>query len=123
MSENRPSPFKEGLTVRDYERLAMRTANFNGTEKEMLIEVGLGITGEAGEVADMIKKHVRQGHALDKEHLAKELGDVAWYLALGCRVLNVPMEVVLQANIDKLAARYPNGFETAKSVNRAEGDV
>lgn len=123
MSKNRPSPFKEGLTVRDYERLAMRTANFNGTDKEMLIEVGLGITGEAGEVADMIKKHVRQGHALDKERLAKELGDVAWYLALGCRVLNVPMEVVLQANIDKLAARYPNGFETAKSINRAEGDV
>lgn len=123
MSENRPSSFKEGLTVRDYERQAMRTANFSGTAREILIEVGLGITGEAGEVADMIKKHVRQGHALDKEHLTKELGDVAWYLALGCRVLNVPMEVVLQANIDKLAARYPNGFETAKSVNRAEGDV
>lgn len=122
MSEKR-SPFKSGLTVRDYERLAMRTANPDMDERGMLYEVGLGITGEAGEVADIIKKHLRQGHSLDKEHLAKELGDVAWYIALGCQVLNIPMEDVLQANIDKLSARYPNGFEAAKSVNRAEGDV
>ena len=64
-----------------------------------------------------------QGHELDKEHLAKELGDIAWYLAEAATVLEIPLEDILQANIDKLKKRYPDGFETKKSLVRLKGGI
>lgn len=63
------------------------------------------------------------GHALDKEHLAKELGDIAWYLAEAATALEIPLEDILQANLDKLKKRYPQGFETQRSVTRLKGDL
>ena len=64
-----------------------------------------------------------QGHDLDKEHLAKELGDIAWYLAEAATALEIPLEDIFQANIDKLKKRYPEGFETKRSLARLEGDI
>ena len=64
-----------------------------------------------------------QGHALDKEHLAKELGDIAWYLAEAATALDLPLESVFQANLDKLKKRYPDGFDTTKSQARLKGDL
>jgi hypothetical protein len=69
---------------------------------------------------DIVKKHLAQGHDLDREKLIKELGDVAWYLAETAYALDVPLEDVLQRNIDKLKARYPQGFETVRSIERTE---
>jgi len=98
-----------------YQRLAMRTAN---QEARNYSNLGLGITGEAGEVADIIKKHLHQNHPLDREALIEELGDVAWYIALGCELLGCSLAEVFAANIIKLADRYPTGFDPERSINR-----
>lgn len=105
-----------------YQQLAMRTAgDLAATDlKDALILSALGLTGEAGEVADLVKKHVAQGHPLDRERLVLEAGDVAWYLARLCSALEVPLSVVLQRNIDKLIERYPDGFSSAASMGRKE---
>lgn len=107
-----------------YQSLAMRTAGDLAATpfKDALIVSALGLTGEAGEVADMVKKHVAQGHPLDLERLIDEAGDVAWYLARLCTAIHVSLGEVLQHNVDKLIARYPNGFSSEASINRKERD-
>ena len=113
-------PRETRLTINGYQHKAMRTAK---EQCRNLSNVGLGLSGEAGEVADMIKKHLYQGHPMDRDKFIKELGDLAWYLALGCTVIGEPMENVLQANIDKLLKRYPDGFDPERSMNRAEDNM
>lgn len=108
------------MNMNEYQRLALVTANKALDEKEQLTNVALGLAGEAGEVADMIKKHLHQGHELDKQALAKELGDQLWYIALGCEVLGTTLEEVAAANIEKLRKRYPEGFNSQASINRSE---
>ena len=108
------------MTINDYQNLAMRTLNPELSKKDVLINGVMGLCGESGEAIDIVKKHLAQGHELDREALIKELGDVAWYLAETAYALDVPLEEVLQRNIDKLRARYPQGFETEKSVHREE---
>lgn len=105
------------IGANNYQELAMRTAN---PEHINLSNVGLGIAGEAGEVADLIKKHLHHNHELDREELIKELGDVCWYVALGCTALGIEMAEVMQRNIEKLKKRYPDGFDSNKSINREE---
>ena len=83
----------------------------------------MGLCGESGEAIDIVKKWLMQGHELDREHLVRELGDVAWYLAEAATALDVPLEAVFQGNLDKLRQRFPNGFDTGASVNRKEGDL
>ena len=78
----------------------------------------MGLCGESGEAIDIVKKWMAQGHELDKEHLAKELGDIAWYLAEAATALEIPLDDILQANIDKLKKRYPDGFDVQKSLVR-----
>ena len=108
---------EDNLTVNDYQRAAMRTAN---PECHDLSNVGLGLSGETGEVTDIIKKHLHQGHNLDKEHLVEELGDVAWYLALAADTIGVSLEEILTRNIEKLKCRYPDGFDKERSIHREE---
>ena len=67
---------------------------------------------------DIVKKHLAQGHELDREHLIKELGDIAWYLAETAYALDVELEDVLALNIEKLKKRYPEGFNKEQSINR-----
>lgn len=107
------------MTVNEYHRAAIRTAP-ELNRQQMLIDAALGLTGEAGEVADLVKKANYQGHILDKEAVMKELGDVAWYIALACQALGVTMQEVLQMNVDKLRKRYPDGFDDWMSRNRTE---
>ena len=64
-----------------------------------------------------------QGHELDKEHLARELGDIAWYLAEAATAIDISLEDIFQANIDKLKKRYPDGFAVQKSLVRLKGDI
>ena len=86
----------------------------------MLAWNALGLTGEAGEVADMIKKSVFHRHELDTEKLMKELGDVLWYVAAICSKLEWTLEDVMQMNIKKLMARYPDGYSSTASQIRVD---
>jgi len=108
------------MTINEYQQLAMTTLNPALDKRDVLINGVMGLCGEAGEAIDIVKKHLAQGHELDREKLIKELGDVAWYLAETAYALDVPLEVVLQRNIDKLKARYPQGFEAKRSIERTE---
>lgn len=108
------------MTGNEYQRLAMTTLNPELSKKDVLINGVMGLCGEAGEAIDIVKKHLHQGHPLDREKLIKELGDIAWYLAEAATALGVPLEDVLQGNIDKLKKRFPEGFDTQKSIHREE---
>ncbi len=106
------------MTINEYQRLAMTTLNPALEQKDVLLNSVMGLCGESGEAIDLVKKWLHQGHELDREKLAKELGDIAWYLAEAAYALDLPLEAILQGNIDKLKARFPEGFATEKSVNR-----
>lgn len=104
------------MTMTNYQVLAQRTSN---TEGELKILNGvLGLTGEAGEVADIVKKALFQGHELDEEHLVEEIGDCLWYIAELATALGITLDDVAKRNIDKLRRRYPDGFDAERSVNR-----
>ena len=106
------------MTVNEYQKLAMTTLNPALSKKDVLINGVMGLCGESGEAIDIVKKHLAQGHPLDREKLIKELGDIAWYLAETATALDVSLEEVLQGNIEKLRRRYPEGFDTAHSLHR-----
>ena len=111
------------MRINEYQKAAMATLNPALDKKDVLINSVMGLCGESGEAIDIVKKWLMQGHELDKDHLIKELGDVAWYLAEAATALDVPLEAVLQGNLDKLHQRFPNGFDTEASVHRKEGDI
>ncbi len=108
------------MTINEYQKLAMVTLNPELDKKDVLINGVMGLCGESGEAIDIVKKHLAQGHELDKEELAKELGDVAWYLAETATAIGYDLDDIFQMNIDKLKKRYPEGFSVEKSVNRNE---
>lgn len=137
------------MTGKEYQKLAMRTNDGKGTERlevkvwenyyqdkddNMLLErdgkdIGgvfnacLGLSGEVGELNDMIKKWIFHEKPLDEEHAKKEMGDVLWYVAMMCHSFGWDMDEILQMNVDKLKARYPEGFSVELANNRKEGDV
>ena len=111
------------MTINEYQKLAMTTLNPELSKRDVLINSVMGLCGESGEAIDIVKKWFAQGHELDKEHLAKELGDIAWYLAEAATALDITLEEVLQANIDKLKKRYPEGFDSGKSQKRTAEDI
>lgn len=111
------------MTINDYQKNALRTANKSLTPFQQLENGIMGLNGEAGECIDILKKHLFQGHELDKEHIAKELGDIAWYLALSAKAIGYDLETILQMNVDKLCARYPDGFDAEHSLHRSKNDI
>ena len=111
------------MTPNEYQKLAMTTLNPALTQKDVLINAVMGLCGESGEAIDIVKKHLHQGHPLDRQKLVKELGDIAWYLAEAATALDLSLEQILQANIDKLKKRYPNGFDSQRSIVRLKGDL
>ena len=106
------------MTINEYQSLAMTTLNKDLNKDQVLLNGAMGLCGESGEVIDLLKKHLSQGHPLNKEKMIEEIGDVAWYLAEVAYALNVDLETVLSKNIQKLKDRYPEGFSTEKSLNR-----
>ena len=108
------------MTIHEYQKLAMTTLNPELSQKDVLINGVMGLCGESGEAIDIVKKHLHQGHELDREKLIKELGDIAWYLAETATALDVSLEEVLERNIEKLRSRYPEGFSAERSQNRNE---
>jgi len=108
------------MKINEYQELAMRTLNKDLGKKDVLINGVMGLCGESGEVIDIVKKHLAQGHELDKDKIAKELGDVAWYLAEVAYALDLKLEDVLVMNIEKLKKRFPNGFNVEDSIIRKD---
>lgn len=108
-----------------YQDLAARTLidrpDFNLSDREiMIIWNALGLAGEAGEVADTVKKGIFHQHGLDRPKLIKELGDVMWYVAALCTKLDIDLSIVMAENIAKLKARYPDGYSNADSIARVD---
>ena len=92
-----------------------------------LMTAAFGISAEAGEFTEVIKKIFLQGKPYNEDnvfHLKRELGDICWYIAQACMALDTTFEEVLQMNYEKLSARYPEGtFDIFRSENRVEGDL
>lgn len=111
------------MDIDKYQKQAMSLINPKLKKEDVLINGVMGLCGESGEAIDIVKKWFAQGHELDKEHLAKELGDIAWYLAETATALDINLSDVLKANIEKLQKRYPNGFDKEKSIYRLSDDL
>ena len=111
------------MTINEYQQRAMASLNPELKGRDVLINSVMGLCGESGEAIDIVKKWLAPGHPLDREHLAKELGDVAWYLAEAATALDLDLEDILRANLEKLEHRYPDGFSTEKSVGRDKNDL
>ena len=111
------------MTINEYQQNALRTEAGGNNAYPRILNGLMGLNGESGEAIDILKKHLFQGHELDKEHIAKELGDIAWYLAVSADAIGYDLETILQMNVDKLKKRYPDGFKTELSINRNENDI
>ena len=115
------SKFMNGARdILNYQQMITRTMPENMERKDRLSMLCMGLAGEKGEVIDHIKKHLFQGHALDRNKVIDEAGDVLWYLTNLLTEVGTTLEEVQEHNIDKLYARYPNGFEAERSVNRGQ---
>ena len=113
---------KSSLTANQYQALAARTIDPGMTKDDMRHHALHGMVGEIGELHSLFQK-LYQGHAFDPAHEKKELGDLLWFAAEYCTSRGWTLEEVMCANIDKLKARYPEGFDPEKSLHRKEGDV
>jgi NTP pyrophosphatase (non-canonical NTP hydrolase) len=98
-----------------------------GADVSRLMTAAFGMSAEAGEFTEVVKKIFLQGKPYNEEnvfHMKRELGDLCWYLAQACMALDITFEEVLEMNYQKLSARYPEGtFSVYKSENREDGDV
>lgn len=103
-----------------YQRLAARTASADADMERRRLIAALGLTGEAGEVAELIKKEIGHGHPPDAQKIAKEVGDVLWYAALLATLYDLNLGDIAAANIEKLRHRYPEGFSTEDSLQRRD---
>lgn len=129
----------------EYQALAMRTNDKKSTDRLLnkindlkignrgedtpeielgdVLNAALGLSGEVGELNDMLKKWIFHEKQLDIDHAKKEAGDICWYLAMLCESFGWSLDEIMQINIDKLKARYPEGFDTYKANHRQAGDV
>jgi len=108
------------MNINEYQKLAMTTLNPELNKRDILLNSVMGLCGESGEAIDLVKKHMMHGHDFDREKFAKELGDIAWYLAEAATAIDMNLEDILQMNIDKLKKRYPDGFNSENSIHRKE---
>lgn len=131
----------ENMTGTEYQELAMRTNDGKSTERMQgairftegingssidisgIINAALGLSGEVGELNDMIKKWVFHESEMDFSHAQKEIGDILWYVAMACQSFGFDMNKIMLMNVEKLYARYPEGFDTYRANHRKSGDV
>lgn len=107
-------------TMTEYQIEAMRSAAPYPTDDMTKAIRALGIAGEAGEFADLVKKEVGHGHPVDRTKIAKELGDVLWYVATLADAYGLTLDEVARGNIAKLRSRYPEGFTSEASLARVD---
>ena len=110
------------MEINEYQILASRTINRKLDLMQQEHHALHGIVGEVGEIHSIYQKEF-QGHDVCEEHLKKELGDLMWFIAEYCTVMNWNLDEICKINIEKLKARYPNGFAVEKSLHRKESDV
>ena len=110
------------MTANEYQRLAARTINKNRSVKENEYHALHEMVAEIGELHGIYQKFY-QGHIDTDEHKKKELGDILWGIAEYCTANGWELEEIMQMNIDKLKARYPQGFSVEQSLHRKEGDI
>ena len=111
------------MDIEEYERLAkstlLKNPDFRITDKQVMISwFALGLSGEAGEVADLVKKGIYHQQGLDYGKLKKELGDVMWYISALADQLDMTLSEIMQANIEKLQARFPEGYDPQRTTFR-----
>ena len=124
------------MTGNAYQRHAMRTNDEMSTARlELSIDMNskydmggivmatMGLSGEVGELNDMIKKWIFHKSDMDITHAKKELGDILWYVACMAESFGWSLDEIMKMNIDKLKARYPEGFDAEHSLHRKEGDI
>ena len=111
------------MDFQEYQELARRTANPLKDEKLELCNWGLGLAGEAGEVVELIKKNAFHGKPLSIQDLTKELGDVLWYVSNVAAAVGIDLQEVAEKNIEKLAARYPQGFKEGGGIRSDRPDT
>jgi NTP pyrophosphatase (non-canonical NTP hydrolase) len=107
------------ITLEKYQILANRSSGAGGEGNQRLIVSALGLAGEAGEFANLVKKMTAHGHKFDPTALKDELGDVLWYLAEAATAAGLSLDEIASENVDKLLKRYPDGFSEADSINRS----
>ncbi len=114
-----------------YQEATLRTWNTNNDFGRRVLNAALGLTGEAGEVADIVKKAIFHGHGFDPAHrpgeeegnthkIALELGDILYYISIMSHEIGYTLEDIAQMNIAKLAKRYPDGFSREASQKRVD---
>ena len=105
----------------------LHSLEVEGFPTERLLTAAVGMSAEAGEFTEIVKKMVFQGKPVNEEnlfHLKRELGEIMWYVSQACIGLDISLEEVIQMNFEKLSARYPEGaFSIERSENRKEGDL
>ena len=117
------------LQSKEHEAFVYRIQELEGQgfPSERLLTASVGMCAEAGEFTEVVKKIVFQGKPVNEDnlfHLKRELGDIMWYIAQACMALDVSIDEIIVMNVEKLAARYPDGaFAVYYSENRKEGDV
>ena len=108
------------MKINEYQKKAMSFLNPAIKKDQIIVNAVMGLSAEAGEALDLVKKQLFQGHDLNRDEMVKELGDVAWYLAEAAYALDIPLQEVLEANIAKLEKRFPEGFSVERSINLKE---
>jgi NTP pyrophosphatase (non-canonical NTP hydrolase) len=119
------------MEIKEYQKLAEVTSSLKDSRDDLVsyrnqgrvLMSLLGLAGETGETIDYLKKVIYHSHAMDKEKLIREIGDITWYVSELCSALNIDLSTVLDKNISKLKARYPEGFESIKSIERKSDAV
>ncbi|WP_036480316.1 nucleoside triphosphate pyrophosphohydrolase family protein [Myxosarcina sp. GI1] len=106
------------MDFKDYQQQALLTSSQPDSKEKAIAIWCMGLAGETGEAIDYLKKVVAHGHQLDKNKIALELGDILWYLAVLAEELDLDLEAIATKNIEKLKARYPQGFSSENSINR-----
>ena len=110
------------MTGNEYQVLAGRTINYSLTDREKEMHALHGMVSEIGELHGLYQK-VYQGHEFDPRHAQKEIGDLLWFIAEWCTSHGLSLEDIMQMNIEKLRARYPEGFDVDHSLHRKVGDI
>ena len=123
------SQYRRKMTNEEYQKLARRTQKkewqnekAEAVRHDMMRHAVFGLCSEAGEVAGVLQK-TYQGHEFDREHFLKEISDILWFVSEACDCVDATISDVMEININKLRARYPDGFDSEKSLHRAEGDI
>lgn len=106
------------MSFDEYQEWCKTKWKTENTHRDQVLECALGLSGEAGEFADLIKKEIFHKHSVPQITKKKELGDVAYYLTTMCTLTGVSLSDVIDMNVNKLNERYPNGFESERSINR-----